>query len=110
MRSGELHESLPADPRNPYGFAKDALRRELEFLAADLGFKLGWARLFYMYGEGQAPSSLYSQFMAAGSAGAAEFPMSGGEQLRDLLHVADVAERLPRLARAGAGARLVDGS
>ncbi|KWT82691.1 MULTISPECIES: NAD(P)-dependent oxidoreductase [unclassified Variovorax] len=108
MRSGELHESLPPDPRNPYGFAKDALRRELEFLAADLGFKLSWARLFYMYGEGQAPGSLYSQFMAAGSTGAAEFPMSGGEQLRDFLHVTEVARRLVRLACEAPGAGIVN--
>ncbi|SDD67168.1 dTDP-6-deoxy-L-talose 4-dehydrogenase (NAD+) [Variovorax sp. CF079] len=108
MRSGELHESLPPDPRNPYGFAKDALRRELEFLAADLGFKLSWARLFYMYGEGQAPGSLYSQFIAAGISGAAEFPMSGGEQLRDFLHVTDVAQRLVRLACDAPGAGIVN--
>jgi nucleoside-diphosphate-sugar epimerase len=108
MRSGELHESLPPDPCNPYGFAKDALRRELAFLAADLGFKLSWTRLFYMYGEGQAPGSLYSQFMAAGSSGAAEFPMSGGEQLRDFLHVNEVARRLVSLACDAQGAGIVN--
>ncbi|MDM0081980.1 NAD(P)-dependent oxidoreductase [Variovorax sp. J31P179] len=108
MQSGELHEALPTDPCNPYGFAKDALRRELEFLAAEVDFKLNWARLFYMYGEGQAPSSLYSQFMAAGAAGAVEFPMSGGEQLRDFLHVADVAQRLVDLACDAPGAGIVN--
>ncbi|MEJ8847078.1 NAD(P)-dependent oxidoreductase [Variovorax rhizosphaerae] len=98
MRSGELQEFLPTDPRNPYGFAKDALRRQLEFLAVERGLRLGWARLFYMYGDGQAAGSLYSQFLAAGAAGASEFPMSGGEQLRDFLHVAEVARSLVALA------------
>lgn len=108
MRTGELDEGLPADPRNPYGFAKDALRRELEFLAADTGLALTWARLFYMYGDGQAPTSLYSQLMAAGLRGDAEFRMSAGEQLRDYLHVHDVARYLAALARNAPGAGVVN--
>ncbi|SCX38729.1 NAD(P)-dependent oxidoreductase [Variovorax sp. EL159] len=98
MQSGELHESLPTNPSNPYGFAKDALRRELEFLRDGNRFQLTWARLFYMHGEGQAPSSLYSQFVAAGSRGDKVFKMSGGEQLRDYLHVSQVAQALVALA------------
>ena len=98
MQSGELHESLPTNPGNPYGFAKDALRRELEFLRGSSHFQLTWARLFYMHGEGQAPSSLYSQFVAAGARGDKVFRMSGGEQLRDYLHVSQVAQALATLA------------
>jgi nucleoside-diphosphate-sugar epimerase len=108
MQSGELVESLPPDPRNPYGFAKDALRRELEFLATDTGVKLTWARLFYMYGEGQAAGALYSQFMAAGARGDAEFRMSGGEQLRDYLPVEDVARYLSVLAHTGSAGGIVN--
>ncbi|MGJ7538035.1 MULTISPECIES: NAD-dependent epimerase/dehydratase family protein [unclassified Variovorax] len=108
MQSGELVESLLPDPRNPYGFAKDALRRELEFLAADIGVKLTWARLFYMYGEGQAAGALYSQFMAAQARGDAEFRMSGGEQLRDYLPAEDVARYLSLLARTASGNGIVN--
>jgi nucleoside-diphosphate-sugar epimerase len=108
MQSGELHESLPTDPSNPYGFAKDALRRELQFLALDGGFALTWARLFYMYGEGQPAGSLYAQFVAAGTRGDAEFPMSGGEQLRDFLPVEEVARCLVALARTAPGAGIVN--
>ncbi|SFQ26083.1 NAD(P)-dependent oxidoreductase [Variovorax sp. 770b2] len=108
MQAGELDESLPTDPRNPYGFAKDALRRELEFLAGDTGLALTWARLFYMHGEGQAPTSLYSQLIAAGQRGDAEFRMSGGEQLRDYLHVRDVAGYLVALAKQAPGAGVVN--
>ncbi len=108
MQSGELVESLLPDPRNPYGFAKDALRRELEFLAVDTGVKLTWARLFYMYGEGQAAGALYSQFMAARARGDAEFRMSGGEQLRDYLPVEQVARYLAALARTAASGGIVN--
>ena len=108
MQSGELHESLVPDPRNPYGFAKDALRRELGFLRDDGKFQLTWARLFYMYGEGQAPNSLYGQFMAAGHRGDDVFRMSGGEQLRDYLHVSEVASALVALACRTTGAGIVN--
>lgn len=108
MRSGELAESLPSDPSNPYGFAKDALRRELEFLAADSACQLTWARLFYMFGEGQSPGSLYAQFIAAGTAGHDEFPMSGGEQLRDYLPISEVASHLVALALKAPGSGIVN--
>jgi nucleoside-diphosphate-sugar epimerase len=108
MRSGALDESMTPDPRNAYGFAKDALRRQLEFLAADSALQLSWARLFYMYGEGQSTKSLYGQFLAAGERGDAAFPMSAGEQLRDYLHVEEVADCLGRLACHAPGAGIVN--
>jgi dTDP-6-deoxy-L-talose 4-dehydrogenase (NAD+) len=98
MVAGELFESFKADPRNPYGFAKDALRQQLAHLRSQVPFGLTWARLFYMYGEGQPASSLYTQFMAAGSRGDAAFRMSAGEQLRDFLPVRVVAKHLVDLA------------
>ena len=65
MQAGELTEGHPSLPDNPYAFAKDALRRQLEFLKAPTPFALSWARLFYMYGEGQAESSLLPQLKRA---------------------------------------------
>lgn len=102
MQSGCLSERLPALPDNPYGYAKDALRRQLQFLQASHPFDLVWARLFYLYGEGQAESSLLPQLRRAAAGGEALFRMSGGEQLRDYLAVAEAADRIARLA-TGAG-------
>lgn len=104
MQAGELTEDMPAIPTNPYGFAKDALRRQLAFLAQTLPFDLTWARLFYMFGPGQAANALYSQLARAVAAGEPVFNMSGGEQIRDFLPVTEVARHLTALARApGAG-------
>ena len=108
MQSGELHESMATDPRNAYGFAKDALRRELELLSTARRFQFTWARLFYMYGEGQSPTSLYSQFTAAVSRGDDSFPMSGGEQLRDYLPVSQAADFLVELALRRQGQGIVN--
>ena len=98
MIEGRLSESQTPSPTNPYGFAKDVLRQQLEFLKAKQAFSLAWARLFYMYGEGQSPRSLWSLLQDALASGASEFPMSGGEQIRDFLAADEVAAHLADLA------------
>ena len=98
MQSGPLSEDLPARPDNPYGYAKDSLRRQLELLRAAQPFKLTWARLFYLHGEGQAASSLLPLLRQAVARGDKVFNMSGGEQLRDYLPVTEVALKLVALA------------
>jgi nucleoside-diphosphate-sugar epimerase len=98
MQSGPLNEDADTRPGNPYGFAKDTLRRQLEFLQQVMPFNLTWARLFYLYGPGQAENSLLPQLKKAVERGDRAFNMSGGEQLRDYLPVADVVGYLVSLA------------
>lgn len=98
MQSGALSESLDTFPSNPYGLAKDVLRKQLMFLKSSHPFSLTWARLFYMYGDGQPLNSLFSQLKKAVLDEDGIFNMSGGEQLRDYLPVTDVANFLVRLA------------
>jgi len=98
MQSGGLSESLEPCPSNPYGYAKDALRRQLTYLQRQTPFRMAWARLFYLYGSGQNGGSLWSQLKVAAERGDAQFNMSGGEQLRDYLPVEKAAEYLVALA------------
>jgi dTDP-6-deoxy-L-talose 4-dehydrogenase (NAD+) len=108
MIDGELAENLAPAPANPYAYAKVALHRQLLFLRAEMPFSLSWARLFYMFGPGQAPTSLYSLLQAAIDRGDARFPMSAGEQLRDYLPVERVAELLVELAMRAPDAGIVN--
>jgi len=98
MQSGALSAKMKTEPANPYGYAKDALRKQLEFLRVETKFNLTWARLFYMYGEGQAENSLYPQLRQAVLRGDKVFNMSGGEQLRDYLPIETVAQKIVRMA------------
>ncbi|MCR4330345.1 MAG: NAD-dependent epimerase/dehydratase family protein, partial [Patescibacteria group bacterium] len=98
MQSGSLSEEMVTLPGNPYGLAKDVLRKQLEFLRAVKPYNLIWARLFYMYGESQPNTSLYPKLMDAVSRGDKVFNMSGGEQLRDYLPVEVIASNIARLA------------
>jgi len=108
MTIGELDESLEAAPSNPYAHAKAALRRQLQFLRDTRPYALTWARLFYMYGNGQPPTSLYSQLAAAVARGDRSFPMSQGEQLRDFLPVESAARAVVALALEHADAGVVN--
>ena len=100
MQSGALSEDMQAKPSNPYGQAKDILRQQLESLKSKNQFKFTWARLFYMYGQHQASTSLYQSIRAAVLRGDKVFNMSGGEQLRDYLPVTEVARQIVQLAMA----------
>lgn len=108
MQSGPLHEETPTKPENPYGFAKDTLRRQLELLKAVNPFALTWARFFYLHGEGQAETSLFPQLRRAVEAGEKVFNMSGGEQLRDYLAVDEAAHLLVSLATGSRDAGTVN--
>ncbi|MDN2566903.1 NAD-dependent epimerase/dehydratase family protein [Aquibium sp. A9E412] len=108
MRSGPLAETLEPQPANPYGFAKDALRRQLGFLAAERPFELRWLRLFYLYGPGQAPTSLFGAFQAALARGDAQFDMSAGEQLRDFMPAEDAGAAIAAVALAAQAPAIVN--
>jgi nucleoside-diphosphate-sugar epimerase len=101
MQSGPLSSDMLTKPSNPYGYAKDALHQQLEFLKSARSFNLVWARLFYLYGEEQSGASLYSKLKEAVLRGDKVFNMSGGEQLRDYLPVGEVARRIVNLSMVG---------
>ena len=98
LQSGGLKENPLSRPVTTYGLAKSTLRAQLEFLQASKPFALTWARLFFLHGEGQPASSLIPQLQEAVRRGEKTFDMSGGEQLRDYLPVAEAAELVARLA------------
>ena len=101
LQSGALREDATTAPVTAYGKAKDALRAHLEGIQRTRPFRLTWARLFYLHGEGQAPGALVPQLEAAMARGDATFDMSGGEQLRDYLPVEEAAADLVALALHG---------
>ena len=94
FQSGPLDATKPAEPSNSYALAKDTLHKYLIFLKRDKPFKLKWARLFYLYGEGQKSNSIISQLDIAIDKGEKVFNMSGGEQLRDYLSIQSAVEKI----------------
>ena len=108
LQQGELSETSPASPANPYALAKDALRRQLEQLQQQQAFQLTWLRFFYLYGAGQSEKSLFSQLQRAIDEKQSSFDMSGGEQLRDYLPIQEAATYVCQLALLGKDAGIVN--
>jgi nucleoside-diphosphate-sugar epimerase len=98
MHEGACKEDMEVHPDNAYGRAKNQLRLQLENLKKDRDFSLKWVRLFYMYGEGQDPNSIFSQLEKALERGDMEFNMSAGEEIRDFMPVEKVAKNIVAIA------------
>jgi dTDP-6-deoxy-L-talose 4-dehydrogenase (NAD+) len=98
MHLGELNEDEMALPTTSYGQAKHALHEALEEMHAQGDLSVLWLRLFYLYGDGQAPTSLYSQLRSAIASGARSIPMSPGDQLRDFLPIEAAVDKIAALA------------
>ena len=90
---GYLSETSPTKPVTLYAAAKLSLVTLAEQIAKQAQIRFAWARLFYLYGDAEDPrrvvpslinSLLHSQV----------FPASLGEQVRDYLHVEDLASAL----------------
>jgi len=98
MKDGCLSEDIQTDPANPYALAKDTLNKFLYELSKNDPFTLKWVRLFYLFGKGQNPGSLFSQLQKALDSNVKEFNMSSGEQVRDYLPVERAAEYIVKIA------------
>lgn len=103
MKSGELSEEEDTNPHTTYGLGKDMLRRQIEFLKLEHDFEFSWARLFYIWGDGQSSTSLFKQVTNAITFGAEQFDMSKGDQTRDYLPVGEVASYLVDLCEIEKG-------
>lgn len=95
--AGFLREDGPVRPVTIYAAAKLAARMLGKLRAAQLGVGFAWARLFYLYGPFEDERRLVPAVIRA-LLGGREFPATSGTQVRDYLHVEDVASALSTLA------------
>jgi nucleoside-diphosphate-sugar epimerase len=88
--------TTPCVPATPYGVAKDTTRRLLEQWAEQAGVSFAWGRIFFLYGPGEAGERLIPSVIRALLSGE-HAPVTEGRQVRDFLHVRDVADALVTL-------------
>ena len=96
---GPLAEHAPIAPATFYGTCKDATRRVIEGLAAQAGFSQAWGRVFFLYGPGEDERRLVGS-VARKLVDGERAPTSEGTQIRDFLHVDDVARGFAALVDA----------
>ena len=94
---GWCREDLtPLKPATLYGQCKAALLATLEGYAKQVGLSWGWGRLFFMYGPHSHPSRIPGVVIESLSRNEPA-RCSHGNQIRDFLHIADVASALVAL-------------
>jgi nucleoside-diphosphate-sugar epimerase len=89
-------QGTPLEPATLYGACKHATHIAAEAVAAQLDVSLAWARIFFLYGPHEASARLVSDVARSLLAGE-EVPTTDGHQLRDFMHVRDVASAFVRL-------------
>lgn len=93
-------ESDLTDPTSLYASCKLAAWLVCGALARQWGAEVAWARPFHVHGPGEDPARLVPSVAAALGAGR-HFDVSPGLQVRDHLHVGDVAAALVHLTKPG---------
>jgi nucleoside-diphosphate-sugar epimerase len=86
-----LRESdTPLLPATLYGACKHATQVAASALAKQLELSLGWARIFFLYGPGEDSKRLVAS-VACGLLRGGRVATTDGSQVRDFLHVDDLA-------------------
>jgi nucleoside-diphosphate-sugar epimerase len=91
----------PLRPDTLYGASKDALQKILAASSDALGISIAWGRLFFLYGPGEAPGRLIPDIISALRREEAAL-CTAGTQLRDFMHVEDVAAALVAILESNA--------
>ena len=92
-----LSETSPTEPASPYAESKLGLFHDLQALGRETGVGIAWGRLFYLYGPHEDPRRLVPSVILSLLAGRPA-RTTAGEQVRDFLHVEDVASALVSVA------------
>jgi nucleoside-diphosphate-sugar epimerase len=96
-RYGYCNEQLtPRQPDTLYGAAKHGLAETLLGYCGASGLSGAWGRMFFLYGPNENPRRLVPSVILSLLKGEAALS-SHGRQVRDYMHVADVAEGMVAL-------------
>lgn len=97
---GFLSEDVtPLRARTLYGICKNATREILQAYCERKSMRFAWTRVFYLYGPGEARERLVPSVILALLNGQTA-KCTAGEQMRDYLHVEDVASAVWAVAKS----------
>ncbi|QWU99345.1 NAD-dependent epimerase/dehydratase family protein [Francisella salimarina] len=80
----------PLVPNTVYGVCKNSLQSMLTSFSEQNALSSAWGRVFFLFGPKEHPSRLFSSVIKALLSGK-DIPCSSGNQIRDFMHVNDVA-------------------
>jgi nucleoside-diphosphate-sugar epimerase len=89
----------PLLPATLYGTCKHSLQTLLESFSKQIGLSSAWGRIFFVYGPHEHPDRLVA-FVIRSVLQGEPAPCSAGNQIRDFLHVEDVASAFVALLQS----------
>ena len=87
----------PLEPQTLYGVCKNALREILETYCLETSMQFAWTRLFYLYGPGENCERFVPSIILPLLRGETA-NCTSGKQIRDFLHVEDMAGAVSAVA------------
>ena len=82
---GSIKEDTPCNPTTPYGISKNALRELSAMLCKQKEKVFQWLRGYYIVGNSQYGSSIFSKITMAERDGKEEFPFTMGQNQFDFI-------------------------
>lgn len=82
---GCINENTPCNPITPYGIAKNALRNLVKISAEKNNVEFQWLRGYYIVGNSEYGSSVFSKITSAVKEGKKEFPFTTGQNQYDFI-------------------------
>lgn len=82
---GSINENTPTNPQSLYGISKDALRKMIELKCKECNTVFQWLRGFYIVGNTERGSSIFSKIVQASLNGDKVFPFTMGLNQFDFL-------------------------
>lgn len=93
---GSIKEDTACNPVTPYGIAKNSLRQLTNMLCKQEGKNFMWLRGYYIVGNSQYGSSIFSKITEAEADGKKEFPFTMGQNQFDFIDYDEFCEQVAK--------------
>ncbi len=91
---GAISEDTPCNPLSLYGVSKNSLRDMVKMLAKQNNVEFQWLRGYYIVGNSQYGSSIFSKITLAVNEGKKEFPFTMGQNQYDFINYDDFCKQV----------------
>lgn len=93
---GAIREDTPCNPLSLYGVSKNALKDLVKILSKQFNSEYQWLRGYYIVGNTQYGSSVFSKVSLAAAEGKEEFPFTMGQNQYDFVDYEDFCDKVAK--------------
>lgn len=94
---GAINENTPCNPLSLYGVSKNALKDLVKILSKQNNVNYQWLRGYYIVGNSQYGSSIFSKITAAAREGKKEFPFTLGQNQYDFVDYEEFCNQVAKV-------------